>query len=90
MKDLKLLFNNLEKALSQQRSTNRRVQYNGMDKEENIFNEMSDEETINQVSSCKTMIQEDDDDVIATTPQVTTQDTSFTNSSCSYHTQYDS
>lgn len=45
-----------------------------MDKEENIFHEMSDEEIIKEISSHTTINQEDDDEVIATTPQVKAQD----------------
>ncbi|CAH0721901.1 unnamed protein product, partial [Brenthis ino] len=48
--------------------------FRGMDKEENIFHEMSDEEIIKEISSYKTINEEDDDEVIATTPQVTTED----------------
>lgn len=48
--------------------------YRGMEKEENIFHEMSDEEIIKEISSATTIKQEDDDEVIATTPQVTAQD----------------
>ncbi|CAG4958097.1 unnamed protein product [Parnassius apollo] len=46
----------------------------GIDKEENVFHEMSDEEIINQVSSSTIINKEDDDDVIETTPQVAAQD----------------
>lgn len=46
----------------------------GMDKEENVFPEMSDEEIIKEVSNYTTNKQEDNDDVIATAPQVTAQD----------------
>ncbi|KAF5293513.1 hypothetical protein FQA39_LY02998 [Lamprigera yunnana] len=42
--------------------------------EENIFHEMSDEEIIKKISSSKTINQEDDYNVIATTPQLTAQD----------------
>ncbi|CAB3232778.1 unnamed protein product [Arctia plantaginis] len=45
-----------------------------MDKEETIFQEMSDEEIIKEISSYTTINQEDDDVVIATTPQVKAQD----------------
>ncbi len=44
----------------------------GMDKEENIFYEMSDEEIIKEIST--PINQEDDDEVIATTPPVKVQD----------------
>ncbi|KAK9882094.1 hypothetical protein WA026_018940 [Henosepilachna vigintioctopunctata] len=46
----------------------------GMDKEENVFFEMSDEDIIREVSNNTTNDQEDNDDVIATAPQVTDQD----------------
>ncbi|CAD7006485.1 unnamed protein product [Ceratitis capitata] len=46
----------------------------GMDKEENVFLEMSDEDIIKEVSNNTTNDQEDNDDVIATAPQVTDQD----------------
>lgn len=39
----------------------------GMDKEENIFHKMSDEEFIKNISSYTTINQEDNDKVIATT-----------------------
>ncbi|CAG4981148.1 unnamed protein product [Parnassius apollo] len=42
----------------------------GIDKEENIFHEMSDDEIIKEISRYTTINQEDDDEVIATTPQV--------------------
>lgn len=45
-----------------------------MDKEENIFHEMSDEEIIKEIFSYTTIDEEDDDEQIATTPQVTAQD----------------
>ncbi|KAG5872633.1 hypothetical protein JTB14_003721 [Gonioctena quinquepunctata] len=46
----------------------------GMDKEENVCLEMSDEDIIKEVSNNTTNDQEDNDDVIATAPQVTDQD----------------
>ena len=45
-----------------------------MDKEENVCLEMSDEDIIKAVSNNTTNDQEDNDDVIATAPQVTDQD----------------
>ncbi|XP_052749794.1 jerky protein homolog-like [Galleria mellonella] len=50
------------------------VWYRGMDKEENVFLEMSDKDIIKEVSNNTTNDQEDNDDVIATAPQVTDQD----------------
>ena len=46
----------------------------GMDKNENIFHEMTDEEIIDNVSSSNTINEEDDDDVFPNTPTVTTKE----------------
>ncbi|XP_050547432.1 tigger transposable element-derived protein 2-like [Daktulosphaira vitifoliae] len=57
-------------AETQIRSQDLEIWYHGLDKKENIFYHMSDDEIIKEISSNTTINQEDDDDVIATTPQV--------------------
>lgn len=54
-------------------SENLEIWYRGMDEDESVFHQMSDEEIVNQVS-IPIINEDDDDEVIATTSQVSAKD----------------